>query len=449
MADGFFDRAWETAPRERLRDEQLGQLRALVAEILPTNAFYGAKLASAGLASPEEIRTPEDVRKLPFTHKHELVADQAAHPPFGTNLTYDLTRYVKLHQTSGTSGGQPLRFLDTAESWAWWLRCWRFIFTAAGVGAGDRVFCAFSFGPFIGFWAAHESVPLVGAMAIPGGGQDSLQRLRSIEDTGATVLLSTPTYALRLAEVAREHGIDTAGGPIRRTIHAGEPGASIPATRRRIDEAWGAECHDHTGATEAGATGFTCRERAGVHLIESEYLFEVVEPDTGAPVPPGRRGELVITNFGRAGMPLIRYRTGDLVELDDAPCGCGRTWARMVGGILGRADDMVIVRGVNVFPSSIEDIVRGFDEVAEFRLELFEQRQMNELKLTLEPAPHLGAEDAAALTRAIGDEIHRRLYLRVACELVAPGALPRFELKARRFFRRSAPLSTGSSTLDR
>ena len=442
MVDGFFEHATETTPRERLEDEQLRRLRGLLGELLPTNPFYGARLRSAGFTAADEFRTLDDVRNLPFTQKRELVADQAEHPPFGTNLTFPLDRYVKLHQTSGTSGGQPLRLLDTPESWAWWLRCWQFVLTAAGVRPGDRVFCAFSFGPFVGFWAAYESIPLVGAMAIPGGGQDSVQRLRSIEDNGATVLLSTPTYALRLAEVAAGHGIDTAGGPIRRTIHAGEPGASIPSTRRRIDAAWGAECHDHTGATEVGATGFTCRERAGVHLIESEYLFEVINPQSGETVRPGERGELVVTNFGRAAAPLIRYRTGDLVELDVAPCACGRTWARMAGGILGRADDMIIVRGVNVFPSAIEDIVRGFDAVAEFRLELFEERQMQELRLSIEPAPHLSPHDVADLTRAVRDEIQRRLYLRVPCASVSPGALPRFELKARRFFRRPGPPPT-------
>ncbi len=436
MQHGFCERAIETAPREVLRGQQLRRLRALAAEILATNPFYRHKLQSAGLGSAEDVGSLDDVRHLPFTHKGELIADQAEHPPFGSNLTYPVERYVKVHQTSGTSG-RPLRVLDTVESWAWWLRCWRFVFAGAGVGSGDRVFCAFSFGPFIGFWAGFECAPLVGAMAIPGGGQDSLQRLRAIEEQGATVLLSTPTYALRLAEVAREHGINTAASTIRRTIHAGEPGASVQATRRRIDEAWGAECHDHTGVSEVGATGFTCGERAGVHLIESEYLFEVIDPATNQPLPAGRRGELVITNFGRVGMPLIRYRTGDLAEVDEDFCSCGRTWARLRGGILGRVDDMVVVRGINVFPSSIEDIVRGFNAVAEFRLELFEKGEMRELTLTLEPIAHLPQESVAQLVREVCDEVHRRIQLRVACESVPPGTLPRFELKARRFFRRA------------
>jgi phenylacetate-CoA ligase len=439
----YVDQALETAPREALAEHQLRRIRALLGEVLPSNRFYRAKLAGAGLQSADELSSLEEIQALPFTHKGELVADQLEHPPFGTNLTCPLERYVRLHQTSGTSGGRPLRVLDTAESWSWWLRCWQFIYAGAGIGPGDRVFCAFSFGPFIGFWAAYESLPLAGALALPGGGMDSLQRFRAIVDAGATVLVSTPTYALRLAEVAREHGLDPASTAIGRTVHAGEPGASIPATRRRIDEAWAAECHDHTGASEVGATGFTCRLRNGVHLIESEFLFEVVDPSSGRPVSPGERGELVITNFGRTGMPVLRYRTGDLVRLDASPCGCGRTWSRLDGGILGRADDMVVVRGVNVFPSSIEDVVREFGAVAEFRLELLEERRMSELRLTVEPLADLSADEIGKLTRAIGDEIQRRLYLRVPCQAVEPGTLPRFELKAKRFFRRPASERVG------
>ncbi|HYU18027.1 MAG TPA: AMP-binding protein [Chloroflexota bacterium] len=431
----FLDPGLETASRERLRAHQLARFRSLLAKILPGNPFYREKLGAAGLRGAGDLTNLEQLSAFPFTLKSELAKDQATSPPFGTNLTYPIERYVKIHQTSGTSGGRPLRVLDTQESWSWWLRCWRFVYAGAGVGPGDRVFVAFSFGPFIGFWAAYEAIPPTGAMALPGGGQDSVQRLRAIQEMGATALVCTPTYALRMAEVAREHDVDTAAGSVRLTIHAGEPGASIAATCRRIEEAWGAECHDHTGASEVGATGFTCRQRSGVHLIESEFLFEVVDPATGQHVTPGRRGELVITNLGRAGMPVIRYRTGDLVELDEGRCGCGRTWARLAGGILGRADEMVVVRGVNVFPSSIEDIVREYAAVVEFRIELIEERQMNELRLAIEPAVGTSDDESQRLARTISDEIHRRLLLRVRCEPVGPGTLPRFELKARRFLR--------------
>ena len=430
----FYRPELETAGREALQRRQTERFGTQLAEIWATNRFYRAKLQAAGLAGPDEVRDFGAYRRLPFTTKAEIVRDQAEHPPFGSNLTYPLERYVKLHQTSGTTGGRPIRWLDTAESWAWWAELWGYVYRGAGVGPGDRVFLAFSFGPFIGFWSAYEGAGRVRAMTVPGGGLDSAQRLQCLLDSGATVLVCTPTYALRLAEVAREQGLDLPSSALRATIHAGEPGASIPATRRKIEEAWGAICHDHTGLTEVGATGFTCREQAGVHLIESEFIFEVIDPASGEPLPAGRRGELVVSNLGRVGMPLLRYRTGDLVELDDSACDCGRTFARLKGGVLGRADDMVVVRGVNVFPSSIEDIVREFPQIEEFRIELLSDGPMTELRVLLEPRPDC-TDGPSALAERVATAVQRRLLLRVDCRCVEPGGLPRFELKARRLFR--------------
>jgi phenylacetate-CoA ligase len=424
----------ETVEREALGRHQLDRLRAQLHELWDRNRFQTTRLRAAGLARPDEVTDFDAYRRLPFTTKTQIAHDQVQHPPFGSNLTYPLDRYVKLHQTSGTSGGRPIRWLDTAESWAWWAECWSYVYRGAGVGPGDRVFFAFSFGPFIGFWSAYEGTARVGAMTVPGGGQDSLQRLQSLLATEATVLVCTPTYALRLAEVAREHGLDLPSSRVRATIHAGEPGASIPATRRKLEEAWGADCHDHTGLTEVGATGFTCQERSGVHLIESEFIFECIDPASGDPLPPGQRGELVVSNLGRVGMPLLRYRTGDLVELDESACACRRSFARMKGGVLGRADDMIVVRGMNVFPSAVEDIVREFEEIEEFRIELVNEGSMAELRLLLEPAAN-HVESISALARRVAESVQQRLLLRVDCHGVEPGALPRFELKARRFER--------------
>jgi phenylacetate-CoA ligase len=269
-------------------------------------------------------------------------------------------------------------------------------------------------------------------MTLPGGGMQTEQRLKFMLDNDVTVLCCTPTYALRLAELADQSGIDLAASKLRATIHAGEPGASVPGVRTRIEQAFGARCYDHTGMTELGATGFTCQEQSGVHLIETEFVFEVVDPSTQKPVPRGAQGELVATNLGRAGMPLIRYRTGDLVQLDETQCRCGRTFARLVGGILGRADDMVVVRGMNVFPSAIEGVLREFPEVSEFRIEVFSKRSMAELKVLLEPRS--GAEDGLAIR--VANRLNDRLLLRVPCELVPPGSLPRFDLKAQRVVRR-------------
>ena len=422
----FFDPLTETLDRPRLEALQLERVRALLDEILPRNAFYARKLGQA------RVESWADFRALPFTTKAEIAEDQARTPPFGTNLTYPLERYVKLHQTSGTTGKAPIRVLDTEASWDWWARCWGHVYRGAGVGVGDRVFFAFSFGPFIGFWAAYEGTRKVGAMTVPGGGMQTDQRLQVLLDTEVTVLCCTPTYALRMAETAERLGLDLAHSSLKTTLHAGEPGASIPAVRARIEQAYGARCHDHTGMTELGATGFTCQEQDGVHLIESEFIFEVIDPATQQVLPPGEQGELVATNLGRAGTPLLRYRTGDLARIDRTPCRCGRTFARLAGGILGRADDMLVVRGVNVFPSAIEGVLREFPHVSEFRIEVFEERSMTELRVLLDPQP--GAPPG--LAEQVAERLHDRLLLRVPCELVEPGSLPRFELKARRVVRR-------------
>jgi phenylacetate-CoA ligase len=405
--------AFETWTDRQRRDAQWGRLSSRLAELREKNPFYRAKLA-------DRARGLGDV---PFMTKAELSEDQAAHPPFGTNLTYPMERYVRLHQTSGTTG-RPLRFLDTAESWAWWRECWQPIYRASGVTASDRIFFAFSFGPFVGFWSAFAGAEQLGALCLTGGAMTTAERVAAIVATEATVLMCTPTYALRLAEAAREVGIDLAGAALRVSIHAGEPGASIPATRERIEKELGVEAFDHTGATEVGAHGFSCSARDGVHINESEFIAEILDGRSGEGRDEGE-GELVLTNLGRWGMPVIRYRTGDRVTATRGSCSCGRTLVKLVGGIAGRVDDMVTVRGVNVFPSAIEAIVRRFDEVGEYRVELARVREMDELRCTIE-AP-------AEVAERVGGAIHRELGIRCVVEAVAPGTLPRFEMKAKRF----------------
>lgn len=403
----------------------------MLVEVLATNRFYVRKLAEAGIrdAGAALARWAD----LPLTTKGELSEDQAAHPPFGTALTYPPERYVRLHQTSGTTG-RPLRILDTAQSWSWWAAIWERIYRAASVGQRDRVMFCFSFGPFIGFWSAFAGAERIGALCISGGAQSTSERIAQIQEAQATVLLSTPTYALRLAEAAAAEGIDLSRSPLRVSIHAGEPGASIPATRERIERALGLVAFDHTGATEVGPTGFSCEARDGVHLVESEFVAEVLDPATGAVRDEGE-GELVLTNLGRWGSPAIRYRTGDRVALVRGTCGCGRTWAKLRGGILGRVDDVLIVRGVNVYPSAIEAVLRAIPEVAEFRVEAFEARGMTELRLVVEPS----APAVAALEARVRDAMHRSLGIRCDVALAEPGSLPRFELKAKRFVRGAPP----------
>jgi phenylacetate-CoA ligase len=420
-----FDRALETLGSDPLRDHQWRRFRAMAAQLLASNRFVARKWREAGIASVDDLRSWDDFRRVPLTRKAELVDDQAANPPFGTNLTFPLERYVRVHQTSGTSGA-PIRWLDTQESWAWWARCWGFVLRGAGVEPVDRVFFPFSFGLFIGFWAGFEGARALGALAIPGGGQDSPTRLAAMEALCATVLVCTPSYALHLAEVARERSIDLGRLPVRITVHAGEPGAGIPAVRARIEEVWGARTYDHGGMTEMGAYGYECAERGGLHVNESEFIAEVIDPLTAA---PARDGELVLTNLGRVGSPAIRYRTGDHVRLADRPCPCGRTFVRLEGGILGRLDDMLIVRGVNVFPAAIEGVVRRFPTIDEFQIEVFRAGELDEVRVLVE----IG--DAAGASR-LQEALRATLGIRFEVTAVPLRSLPRYELKARRVVRR-------------
>ena len=424
MNISYFDRDIETATRDALSRHQTARMQTLLRETLASNAFYQNKLRDAGFADANEFKSLDDLSQLPFTKKQELVDDQEAHQPFGTNLTYGMERYVRLHQTSGTMG-KPLRWLDTRESWDWWARCWGAVYRAAGVSESDRVFFAFSFGPFIGFWAAFAGAEKIGALAVSGGAQDSVQRLKNLIELGATALCCTPSYTLHLAEIAAKEKIDLRDSGVRKIIVAGEPGGSIPGTKSRIEEAWGARLYDHTGATEVGAHGFTCVAQNGVHLNEGEFIAEVIDPLTGK---YSDEGELVISNLGRLGSPIIRYRTGDQVRLNRATCECGRTFARMEDGIIGRIDQMLIVRGVNIFPSAIESIVRAHLEVEEFAIEVDRIEEMDELTVRVEIAD--GA--APAIAEKIAQDCAHRLGLRVKVLIAPENSLPRFELKAKR-----------------
>lgn len=426
--------------RAGVRVGQLDSLRRLLAEIVPANAFQRRKLAAVGLDANSLTDLGDFTTATPFTTKAELAQDQEEHPPFGTNLTFPLERYTRLHQTSGTSG-RPLRWLDTPESWQWLTTNWAEVYRAAGVTPADRVYFAFSFGPFIGFWMAFEAAEALGLLCIPGGGQSTVGRLRAILELEVTVLCCTPTYALHLAEIAVREGLDLHASKVRRIIVAGEPGGSIPATRARLEAAWpGARIVDHHGMTEVGPVTYECPARPGrLHLIETGYLAEVIDSATGEP-SGGKQGELVLTTLGRAGSPLLRYRTGDLVqpgfapEAEDAPvCECGRCELTLEGGILGRADDMVIVRGVNIFPGAVEEVVRRFPEIAEYQVTITEAEGLVEMVVRVEPTG--SCADLGGLVRRIDAGFREAFSLRVPVVAVAPGSLPRFELKARRWVR--------------
>ena len=425
----YFEETVETMPRKALEALQIEKLCSMLEQIYGRNRFYTDKFNAAGI-HPYSIQTLDDLKRLPLTSKSDLVQAQSDALPFGSNTTFEESAYSRFHQTSGTTG-TPLRVLDTPESWDWWGRCWGHVLAGAGLTENDRMFVPFSFGPFIGFWAAVEGAQKINALMIPGGGRDSLQRLHLMKELGSTAMCCTPTYALRLAEVAQESGFDLSEIPLRTLIHAGEPGANVPATKARIESVWNAKCYDHAGASEIGAHSFECElQPNGTHVTESEFIVEVLNPETLEPVPAGEQGELIITNLGRIGYPVIRYRSGDLVVLNQQKCTCGRSYSRFEGGVLGRADDMVVVRGINVFPSAVENLVRQCESVEEFRITVTTEREMGNLAIELELSKNANPESAR---KTVDQAIQNELSLRPEITLVPSGSLPRFEMKAKRF----------------
>ncbi len=426
--------AGELLDRTQIEQLQLNKLRSLLEAIVPANPFYAHKLAGCGRCLSFES-LEEFARLIPLTTRHELVRDRLTNPPYGTNLTYPLEAYVRCHQTSGTTTS-PIRWLDTAESWSCIVDNWTQIFGAAGVTRRDRFFFAFSFGPFLGFWSALEAVQRLGCFYFPGGSMTSLARLQAILENSITVLCCTPTYAEHLGEVAREKKIDLTHSPVRLLIVAGESGGSVPATRARLERLWpGATVFDHHGMTEAGPVSYQCPANPGVlHVLETSYLPEVLDPHSGVAVRVGQTGELVLTTLDRLGSPLLRYRTGDLVKpRPHAACACGRHELALVGGILGRSDDMVVVRGVNVYPSLIEQIVRAYSEVTEYRVHLDCRGALAELSLQAEIVAQ--CSNPSSLQRQLEQAFQTALNLRVPVHLLGPGSLPRFEMKANRWVR--------------
>ncbi len=405
-----------------VRAQQREKLRRLLAAVAPANAFYRSRPAGAISTASLEAFTAT----CPLLTKAELIADREAHPPYGANLTYPLERYTRWNLTSGTSG-RPLPWLDTPEDWRAMLAGWHRVYAAAGVEPGvDRIFFAFTFEPFLGFWTAYEAALSLHVMALPGGGLSTRARLRAVQENAVTVLCCTPTYALRLGEARTEEGADCA---VRLIIVAGEPGGGIPATRARIERLWpGAVVFDHYGLTEAGPVGHEEPGQPGwLRVMEGSHFAEILSPVTLREVAEGEEGELVLTTLDRLGCPLLRYRTGDIVRKARAADGglC------LAGGILGRTDDMVVVQGVNVYPSSIERILRRFPKVVEYQVREDRQEGVLNLHLVIELEP--GTPER--LAHVIQHALHDTLALRLPVEVFPPGSLPRFEFKSRRWVK--------------
>jgi phenylacetate-CoA ligase len=426
----------ETLGKDELGALQLLRLRALVARAAAHSPFH-RRLYEQARVRPEQIRTLDDIRRLPFMTREAWMQCQAEQPLFGDLITRPPAEAIRYHLTSGTSGRQPLRVLDSRKDWSWIAEMWCYGFWGFGVRPSDTVFFAFSYGSFIGFWGAHYCCEKLGCLVLPSGNMTTENRVKQIVEMGATVVCATPTYALRMAQVAQQLGIDLPRqSQVERVIVSGEPAGSIPATKKLIEDMWGAKCGDTAGMTEIGTIMiFECeRQPGGTHIIEDHFIEEVLDPQTGEPVDYGERGERVVTSFGRGFIPLVRYRTKDLVmKVPHSRCGCGRTGDLYEGGILGRVDDMKLVRGTNVYPRAVEAIVREFREVDEFQIVLTREEGIrDEITVKVELKP--GAEAAwprieQELGKGLADA-HEGLRFNVL--RANTGELPRFELKAKR-----------------
>ncbi len=429
---GYWNPRMETLERDALEQLQLRKLRDLVDYTYAHAPFQAAKLRDAGVTA-ESLRTLGDVRRIPFLSREEWMASQEADPPFGALLAQPVEAATRYHTTSGTSGSRPLAVLDSPKDWEWIAEMWCYALWGFGLRPSDRVFFAFSYGAFVGFWGAHYAAEKIGCLALAGGNMTTEGRVRQILDTGATAVCSTPTYALRMAQEAAALGIDLAEGPVERLILSGEPAGSIPATKALIERLWGARAADTAGMTEVGTiVMFECdHQPGGAHIIEDHFLEEVIDPYTEQPVAYGEEGERVVTSFGRGFIPVLRYRTRDLVRrVPAATCDCGRGFDIYDGGIRGRTDDMKVIRGTNVYPRAIEQIVRRWPEIEEFQVRLYTAEGIrDEIELLIECTGQAPEQLIPQLGRDLA-EAHEGL--RFGVRLAEAGSLPRFELKAKR-----------------
>ncbi len=425
----------ETMPRGDLERLKLHKLRSLCSFAAEKSPFH-ARAFEAARFRPEQLKTLDDLRRVPVMTRAAWMESQAKTPLFGDLVAAPPEAAIRYHLTSGTSGRQPLRVLDGMKDWEWIAECWCYGFWAFGVRPTDTVFFAFSYGSFIGFWGAHYCCEKIGSLVLASGNMTTENRVKQIVEMGATTVCATPTYALRMAQVARESGLDLPGSGVNKLIVSGEPAGSIPAVKRMLEEQWGAKCGDTAGMTEIGTIMiFECdRQPGGTHIIEDHFIEEVVDPETLEPLPYGAEGERVVTSFGRGFLPLLRYRTGDLVKkVPHTHCSCGRTFDLYEGGILGRTDDMKLIRGTNVYPRAVEAIVREFDAIDEFQIVVWRKDDVqDEITVKVEVKPDRGAGADAMLAKLGGDLAAAHEGLRFNLERAEYGSLPRFELKAKR-----------------
>ena len=428
----------ETLTREELEKRQLRLFRRRMKYVIEKSPFYKRKYGEAGV-TPGDIKTMEDVRKVPFTTKMELLKSQEEHPLFGDFPCLPPEAACRVFQTSGTTG-VPLKVPFSKKDW--FKNCYEqfsYYVYAYGMESRDVAFFPFVYGLFIAWWGIQATMEQHGITIVPGGGQTSETRLKSIIDWGATVVCGTPTYIIYLGELAQKMGIDLPNSRVRIVVTAGEPGAQVPATKSLIERLWGAKNYDDIGSTEITNFGWECIAQQGTHMNEAMFLPESLDKETGKPVGPGEVGELVLSNLCCETAPLLRYKTGDLVRFNYDRCECGRTFLRMIGGVIGRADDMFHFGGVNIFPSAIENFIRQVPDFSnEYQLVVPRQGSGKRLKIRVEPAAaDIPDGQLQRAVKALLDSITYNVKITPDVEVVAMGSLPRFEGKAKRIIKES------------
>ena len=431
----YWNPVLETLPRDKIRELQLKKFRKIFQWSYDHSKFHRALYDDAGVR-PEDIRSFEDIARVPTVEKSMMRDIQGKEPfPYGDALCVPLDEVTTFRQTSGTTG-QPVYQPDTWQDWEWWMECWSYILWAQGYRPSDRVFIPFGYNIFVAFWAGHYAAEKIGCEVIPGGVLDTKARILKIQELQATAMMGTPTYILGMAETARmKMDMDPSGLPICKITCAGECGASIPATKKRLEDAWNAKVYDHAGATEIGAWSFECAEQpGGMHVNEALFLVEIQDVETGEIIEEtGRRGKMIITALDRQAQPCVRFDSKDVIEWADEPCSCGRTARLIKGGVVGRADDITKVKGVLLAPSAIEEVVRSVDGLGdEYEVIVDKVGDAESIQLKVEVLEE--AQDQCQLIEAeLADQLRLKTNLRYDIEICGCETLPRYEVKAKRF----------------
>ncbi|MBL7061590.1 MAG: phenylacetate--CoA ligase family protein [Dehalococcoidia bacterium] len=433
-ADQYWNPVMETLPHEKLQKLQLKKFQKIVKWAYDNSRFHHSLYRNAGI-EPGDIKTFDDIKKVPKVEKAMMRVIQAKDPyPYGDMLCVPLEQVTTYRQTSGTTG-QPVYQADSLQDWDWWAESWAYCLYGQGYRKTDRVFLPFGYNVFVAFWAAHYAAEKLGCEVVPGGVLNTEQRILKMQELRATAFMATPTYVLGMADIARNKlGIDPRELNIKRITVAGEPGAGIPGTRKRMEDAWDAKVYDQVGATEIGAWGNECAYQSGLHVNEAFFLVEIEDIDTGITInEPGRKGKMVITALDRMAQPCIRFDAKDIIEWNSEQCECGRTFRLLKGGIQGRDDDITKVKGVLLAPTAIEEVVRSIPELTyEYEVTVTKRGDIDDisLKVELKPGQEVNKE---SIHQKLVDQLRMKTNLSYKIEYCEAGSLPRWDVKARRF----------------